>query len=103
MRANVVATLFDPLDNVGCIFAHQAIEQMRRRQAQFVEHAEDAPDPDPKPVISPGIIALGLRPASLRRIGAATCQKGEPLDVESDVKGKTLAAGPAEIRPLFNW
>ena len=81
MRAHVIAAVFDPLDDLRSMLADQAVEQDRGRELQLVEHAEYAPDPDAKAVIAPSIVALGLRAATLRRIGAAACQKREILDV----------------------
>src|ERR1044072_7588901 len=102
MRTYVVAALLDPLDDVRRIFADQAVEQVRGRKLQLVEHAEDAPDPDAEAVIAPGIIALRLGATPLRRIGASPGQKGEPLDIERHVEGKTLAVRPAVVGPLFD-
>src|SRR5215207_9385677 len=73
MRAYVVAAVLYPLNHIGSMLTNQAVEQHRGRELQFVEHAEYAPDADAKAVIAPGIIALGLRAATLRGISAAAC------------------------------
>src|SRR3954453_20524659 len=87
VRAYVIAPALYPFDHFGSMVADQAVEQDRGRELQFIEHAEYAPDPDAEAVIAPGVVALGLRSAALRWISAAACQEGEPLHVQSDVKG----------------
>src|SRR4029079_13165992 len=82
VRAHIVAATLDPLDDVGKILADQAVEQDRRGQPQLVEQAEDPPNPDAETVIAPGEVALRLRAAALRGIGAAAGYERELLDVE---------------------
>src|SRR3954462_15223970 len=102
MRAHVVAATLDALDDVRNGLADEAVQQDRRGQPQLVEHAEDPPDPDAQAVIAPSVVALRLRAPALRRIGAATSQKGELLDIERDVEREALAARPVEIRALLD-
>src|SRR5262249_17937122 len=77
MATDVGAAVLDARDAVGAALADQAVEQDGRRQPELIEQTEDAPDPAPQPVVAPGVVALGLRPAALGGIGAAAGEKGE--------------------------
>jgi hypothetical protein len=84
------------------MLAYHAVKQNRGRELQFIKHAEYAPNPHPKAVFPPSIVAMGLRAATLRRISASACQEGEIFDIESDVKGEAMAVGPIEVSPFLN-
>ena len=102
MRAHIITALLDPLDDFRGVLADQAVEQVRGREFQLVEHAEDARHSDAQAVIPPRIIALCLRTSALRRVGPPAGQKSKPLDIQRDVECEPLAVRPTVVGPLFN-
>ena len=75
---NLVSTLFDALDYIGVVLADEAVEKDCRRQPEFVEHPEDAPDSDPQAVVSPSEVSLRLaRARSAERITSKSRQNAK--------------------------
>jgi hypothetical protein len=70
---------------------------VRRGQLQLVEKVEQAPDADAVAVVAPGVVAVRLRLAGLRRVVAESGAKSEPLDVGREDESEPLAARPAVI------
>ena len=59
---------------------------------------EQPPGADPVAVVAPGVVEhVGLRPAR-RQLGAKALAEGEMLEVEREIDGEPLAAGPVVDR-----
>src|SRR5580704_6325768 len=93
MAQYVVTARPDLVDDLRIVVADGAVEQDRGRQLQLVQDFEQAPISDAVAVVAPGEIARGLHPAA-HRVHAEARAEGEVLDVERDVEGEPLAAGP---------
>jgi len=105
MRHDLVAPLADRRHHLRGVLVDQAVRVVRRRQLQLVEQLEQAPDADAVAVIAPGIVAMRLRLAALRRIVTEAGAEREPLDVRRQDEGKApcfsiRTAGPAIVAPL---
>src|SRR5262249_6160656 len=99
---HVVAALLDLLDDVRILVAHGGVEKYRRRQLELVENLEQSPGADAVAVVGPGKIARRRRAAAIGRVHSQAGAEGEMLDVQRDVEGEPLAAGPIVIRPLLD-
>src|SRR5204862_4517315 len=99
MPDELVAATADPLDNVGAVFEHRRIDVVRAGEAEFIEQVEVIPEPDPVAVIAPGIIALVLRAAAARRVGAEPGAKREMLDVVAEEDREPFPFRPVIDRP----
>src|SRR5258707_4679711 len=88
MRYDLVAALADRRHDLRRVVVDQAVGVVRRRQAQLVEQLEQAPDADAAAVVAPGIVAVRLRLARVRRVlahaGGASATIHRARDDSSD-------------------
>ncbi len=100
MRHHLVAALADRRHHLRRVFVEQAVGVVRGRQLELVEQLEQPPYADAVAVVAPGIVAVGLRLALLRRIVTEPGAEGEPLDVGGQHEREALAARPAVVLAL---
>src|ERR671936_1002717 len=100
MRHNLVAALSDRRHYLRCVVVHQAIGVVRGGQLQLIEELQQPPDADAIAIVTPGIVAMRLRLARLRRVVTQAGTEGEPFDVGGDDECEALAARPAVVAPL---
>jgi hypothetical protein len=43
------------------VLADDAVEQVAAGEADLVQHREDVPEPDPEPIVAPGMVTLVVR------------------------------------------
>src|SRR5262249_17647120 len=100
MADELVAACLEGRHDLRGIVEYSGVDQVRRRQAEFVEQFEAAPHADPVAVVAPG-----KGPRIRRRIGDSqemtlARAKGEVLDVQSEIKRQSLAARPGIVLAL---
>ena len=100
MRNHFVAAPANRRHHLRRILVQQAVRAVRRRQLQLVEELEQPPDADAVTVVAPGVVAMGLRLAGLRRVVAEAGAEGEPLDVGRYDEREALAGRPRVVAPL---
>ncbi len=100
VRDHFVAALADRRHHLRRVVVDERVGVVRGRQLQLVEEVEQAPDADAVAVVAPGVVAVRLRLAGLRRVVAEPGAEGKPLDVGGEDEGEALSARPAVVLPF---
>ena len=99
VRNDLVAAPADGVGDLRRVLVDQAVRAVPGGELELVQQVEQAPDADPIAVVAPGIIAVRLRLAGLRRVVAEARAEGEPLDVGGDGEREPPALGPCVVAP----
>src|ERR1700730_16839463 len=100
MPNEFIAARFQCVDDTGRIVENRRVDQVSRREVQFIEQFEAAPNANPVPVIVPGE-GRGVWSCSCygQEMTFARAER-EVFDVEAEIDRQPLSVWPGVVRAV---
>src|ERR1700680_4387589 len=100
MPNEFIAARFQGVDDAGRIVENRRVDQVSRREVQFIEQFEAAPNANPIAVIAPGEGTwVWRRPCYGQEMTFARAER-EVFDVEAEIDRQPLSFWPGVVRPV---
>jgi len=100
MPNEFITARFQCVDDTGRIVENRRVDQVSRREVQFIEQCEAAPNANPVAVISPGEGPGVWSRSCYGQEMTIACAEREVFDVEAEIDRQPLSVWPGVVRTV---